>query len=94
MASEFLHEPAENRYTLTVDGEVATVLEYNTEGNSISLDHTFTPVTHRGRGYAGQLVEYAVNDIEQNTPLRILAGCSYVHEWFEKHPERKALLER
>ncbi|HYI34338.1 MAG TPA: GNAT family N-acetyltransferase [Glaciibacter sp.] len=95
MATEFAHEPDASRYTLLVDGELATVLEYKKNGsNTIALVHTFTPPPFRGKGYAGQLVEYAVNDIEQNTTLRILAGCSYVHEWFEKHEDRKQLLER
>ncbi len=95
MAIEFAHEPDASRYTLLVDGDLASVVEYKKNGsNAIALTHTFTPPPHRGKGYAGQLVEYVVNDIEQNTSLRILAGCSYVHEWFEKNEDRKVLLER
>jgi hypothetical protein len=92
--NEFIHEPDANRYTLMVDGNVGSVVEYNKNGNSIALTHTFTPPPSRGHGYAGQLVEYVVNDLEQNTSLRIVPACSYVHEWFEKHTDRKHLLER
>lgn len=94
MAIEIANEPDANRYTLTVDGTLACVLEYNKNGNAIAFTHTFTPPPFRGKGYAGQLVEYAVDDIEKNTTLRIVPACSYVHDWFEKHTERAGLLTR
>lgn len=94
MAQVFAHEPDARRYTLRIDGALACVVDYTVVQHSISLPRTFTVPTFRGRGFAGDLVEYAVNDIETTTELRIVPMCWYVGEWFDAHPERAGLLTR
>ena len=94
MAHEITHEPDANRYTLTVDGELVCVVDYSRNGNSISLTRTYTLPPHRGHGYAGELVEYVVNDIEKTSSARIVPSCWYVSDWFEKHTDRAELLTR
>ena len=92
MAIEFTHEPDAHRYTMHVDGDLASVLEYQDHGAGTVMHHTVTIPKFRGHGYAGQLVEYAVNDVETAGKGPITATCWYVAEWFDKHPERAALL--
>ncbi|MCU1443302.1 MAG: acetyltransferase [Cryobacterium sp.] len=94
MAHEITHEPDAFRYTLTFDGELACVVDYTVNGDAIALTRTYTPPSHRGHGYAGQLVEYVVNDIESTTDSKVVPSCSYVSDWFDKHPERSAMLTR
>ena len=91
---EFAHEPDASRYTLTVDGQLAALADYAINGNSISFHHTYTQPNYRGKGYAGEVVTYAVDDVEASTDLKIVPMCWYVAEWFEKHPERAGLLSR
>ncbi|HEY8281270.1 MAG TPA: GNAT family N-acetyltransferase [Leifsonia sp.] len=94
MATEFSNEEDANRYAMRIDGALAGVLDYSILGGSISLTRAFTVPAQRGKGLAAQLVEYAVNDIEATTTLKIVPMCWYVADWFESHPERAALLER
>lgn len=94
MGKQLLHEPDAKRYTLTVDGHLAAVADYAINGNSISLHHTFTQPHLRGKGYAAEVVEFAVDDVEANSSRRIVPMCWYVGQWFDEHPDREGLLTR
>ena len=91
---ELLHEPDAKRYTLMIDGHLAALAEYAINGNSISFHHTHTQPNMRGHGYAAEVVEFAVNDVEANSQRRIVPMCWYVAKWFDEHPERQHLLTR
>jgi len=88
----FAHETDANRYVLRIDGEITAVVDYVARGDSISFNHTFTNPAQRGKGYAGEIVEFAVDDVERSSTRYIIPMCWYVGEWFDKHPERAALL--
>ncbi len=92
MTTEFRHEPDARRYTMLVDGDVVSMLEYQDHGAGTVMHHTVTIPKYRGKGYAAELVEYAVNDVEAKGAGPITATCWYVSEWFDRHPERSALL--
>ena len=94
MSATFSHEPDASRYAMHLDGSLVAVLDYRTNGGQISFNHTFTNPVHRGKGFAGQLVEFAVDDVEKTTDLTIVPMCWYVGDWFAAHPERAALLSR
>lgn len=94
MSTRIAHEPDEQRYALHVDDKLGAVAEYRIQGNSISFTHTFTQPNMRGRGLAGQVVDFAIDDVESTTELRVIPMCWYVAQWFDAHPERKGLLER
>ena len=94
MSVELAHEPAASRYTLTVDGELAVVLDYKANDSAISMTRTFTVPSFRGQRLAAQLVEFAVDDIEAHDTRRIVPMCWYVADWFQAHGERGALLSR
>ncbi|MDN4613962.1 GNAT family N-acetyltransferase [Leifsonia sp. F6_8S_P_1B] len=94
MATEFSNETDANRYAMRMDGELVGVLDYRILGGSISLTRAFTAPHRRGHGYAAQLVEYAVDDIERRGDLTVVPMCWYVADWFDAHPERSGLLQR
>ncbi|CAN5149798.1 hypothetical protein BH09ACT5_BH09ACT5_07750 [soil metagenome] len=94
MGKQFAHEPDARRYTLSIDGHLAAVADYAINGNSISFHHTFTQPALRGKGYAGELVAFAVDDVEKTSTRRIVPMCWYVAQWFDDHPERGGLLNR
>ena len=94
MAREFSHDEDAHRYVLRVDGALVSAVDYVVNDNHISFTHTFTDPKQRGHGYAGEIVSYAVDDVEQNSGNRIVPMCWYVGKWFDEHPERAGLLER
>ncbi|TAM66111.1 MAG: N-acetyltransferase [Microbacteriaceae bacterium] len=94
MHPEFTHEPDARRYAMRIGAQLVCILDYRVNNNVISLTRSYTQPAQRGNGYAGQLVEYAVNDIEATTTYRIVPMCWYVAEWFEAHPSRAGVLER
>ena len=90
---ELIHEPDARRYVLRVDGDIASVLDYRVLGDSIAFTRTFTNPPYRGSGLAGELVAFAVDDVEANSSRRIVPSCWYVGEWFDRHPDRAGLLD-
>ena len=94
MTKTFANETDANRYVLRDGDELLAVLDYASNGQAISLTRAFTSPAHRGRGLAAEIVEHAVDDIEQASELRVIPMCWYVGEWFDKHPERASLLTR
>lgn len=92
MSKEFVHESENNRYVLKVDGQLASVVDYRTNEGVRAFTRTFTPPPARGKGYAAEIVEFAVNEVEKEGGLTISPVCWYVDEWFMKHPDRKHLL--
>ena len=94
MTKTFANEPDASRYALRDGDELLAVLDYATNGKAISLTRAFTSPAHRGRGLAAEITEFAVDDIEASSDLRVIPMCWYVGEWFDKHPERAELLTR
>ena len=88
------HEPDAKRYTLTIDGHLIALVDYAINGNSISFHHTYTQPQLRGNGYAGEVVAFAVDDVEANSTRRIVPMCWYVSQWFDENPGRQGLLTR
>jgi len=87
----FLHEPDAHRYTMHVDGELVSVAEYRDQGAGTVFPHTVTIPKFRGKGYADELVTFAIDDVEKRGALPIFPTCWYVAEWFDRHPERASL---
>jgi hypothetical protein len=55
---------------------------------------SFTSPPFRGRGLAGELVAFAVDDIEASSERSIVPMCWYVGQWFDQHPAKAHLLTR
>ena len=91
---DLAHEPDARRYVLRVAGDAVAVLDYAINGNQISFNHTYTKAPFRGRGFAAQLVGFAVDDVERNSSFRVVPMCWYVADWFDEHADRRGLLAR
>lgn len=94
MTKELVKEPDANRYSLRIDGDLASAVDYRVSGNSISFTHTFTDPKRRGQGLAAEIVKFAIDDVEATTEYRVVPMCWYVGEWFDQNPDRAALLSR
>lgn len=94
MARELVHDPAQRRYSLRIDGALVSAVDYVLNENHISFTHTFTDPRKRGQGLAAEVVQFAVDDVDTTTPYRIVPMCWYVAQWFDAHPDRAGLLTR
>ncbi|MBF4462568.1 MULTISPECIES: GNAT family N-acetyltransferase [unclassified Rathayibacter] len=83
-----------SRYELHLDGSLVGVLDYRENAGSVSLVRSFTSPPFRGRGLAGELVAWAVDDIERSGRGSVVPMCWYVGQWFDQHPEKAHLLAR
>jgi predicted GNAT family acetyltransferase len=73
------------RYELDVDGATAFA-EYRLAPGKVVITHTETPRVLRGRGIASRLVRGALEQIRADG-LKVVAGCGFVVDYLEKHPE-------
>jgi predicted GNAT family acetyltransferase len=89
----FTDEKDASRYTLHNGDALVSVLDYNDDGRSVAMTRAFTIPAFRGHGYAGELVERAVAQLEEAGDREIIPVCWYVAEWFEQHPERAGILK-
>ncbi len=79
-----------HRYELDVDGAVAFA-NYRLVPGTVIITHTETPPQLRGRGIASTLVRGALDQIRANG-LKVVAGCGFVVDYLDKHPEQRDLL--
>ncbi|MCI2958863.1 N-acetyltransferase [Agromyces atrinae] len=94
MSKRFAHEPDASRFAYYDDETLLSTLDYVEREGAISLTRAFTSPPQRGNGYAGDLVGWAVGQIESSSSRRIVPMCWYVGAWFDDHPEKAALLSR
>jgi predicted GNAT family acetyltransferase len=94
MGKTFANEPDASRYVMKIDDELVAVADYRIKGDAISFNHTFTNPKLRGKGYAREVVEFAMNDVEKTSDRSVVPMCWYVGKWFDEHPERAGLLTR
>lgn len=73
------------RFELDVGGATAFA-NYRLTPSAVIITHTETPSSLRGQGIASQLVEGALQLI-RTEGLKVVAGCSFVADYLDKHPE-------
>jgi len=78
--------PAENRFEIRADGELAGSAFYHLRGNQIAFTHTETDDRFRGHGVASYLVRAAL-DAARERHLAVLPYCPFVKSWIAEHPE-------
>lgn len=74
------------RFEALEGGELVSQIDYLIAGNVVSLTHTGTPAHQRGRGLAGKLVKYALDEIRANGQ-RVEPLCPYVASYIADNPE-------
>ena len=91
-ALAFAHEPDASRYTLRRGSDLVSVLEYRDDGRSVAMIRAYTVPTFRGHGYAAEVVDRAVAQLERAADRTVVPVCWYVADWFDAHPERAGIL--
>jgi predicted GNAT family acetyltransferase len=85
------HDPGRNRYELRLDGDVVGVADYRREGDQLVITHTGVDPHLRGRGLAGELIEFTLSDIRERH-LAVLPYCSFVSDYIARHREHLELV--
>ena len=86
------HDPEGHRYVLTLDGEQIGMAVYHDRGGRRLFVHTEVDPAHGGKGYAGQLVSFAIADVE-SAGVPIVPLCPYVARWLERHPGHESIVD-
>ena len=90
MGTTIVHNTAASRYEIYLDETLAGYADYYEADGVRDFSHTMTFPEFRGRGVAGQVVEFALNDT-RDAGCTIIPTCWYVAEYLGKHPEYAAL---
>jgi predicted GNAT family acetyltransferase len=82
---------AQSRFELDVGGALAFA-NYRLAPGKVIITHTETPRALRGRGIASTLVKGALELIRADG-LKVVAGCSFVMDYLDRHPEFADLVD-
>jgi len=90
MEPDIRHEPAQQRFSTSVDGHEAELL-YELRDGVVRIVHTGVPQAIGGRGVAGALVRKAL-DFARSQGYKVRPDCAYAAQYFQRHPELGTLL--
>lgn len=83
---EFRNNRAAFRYEALEGTELVSQIDYLIDGDVVSMTHTGTPPQHRGRGLAGKLARFALDDVcEQQQKVAPL--CPFIASFITENPE-------
>ena len=89
--TEVRDNPDKGQFEIVVDGKVAGLTQYQRRDGKAHFVHTEVGDEYEGQGLASKLVRGALDAArEWNEP--IVAECSYVAGWIDKHPDYQDLL--
>jgi predicted GNAT family acetyltransferase len=85
------HDQQGRRYLLAAGAAVLSEITYSVSGDAVIIEHTTTPVAHRGNGYAAELTGAALDDLRARG-LRLVPACPYTRAYLRRHPELQDLV--
>lgn len=84
---QIANHPERHRYELEIDGRKAAEIVYHMHGaGAIDLEHTVVQPGFEGRGLAGKIATFALEDA-RSRGLKVITTCSYIQGFLRKHPE-------
>jgi len=89
---EVVHNPAENRFETTIDGNLSK-LDYIQNGKNFVISHVGVHPSLRGQGVAGKIVEAGLEYARENS-FRVIPMCSYAAAYIRRHPEHADLTKQ
>ena len=83
--------PAQGRYELKADGELAAWAEYRRDGDVVRFTHTEVKEAYEGQGLASRLAAFAFDEARRQG-LRAVPQCPFMAGYVERHREYADLL--
>lgn len=84
--------PGAARYELRRGGELLAQLDYHLTGDRIALVHAETAPAHLGRGLAGRVTRFALDDARARG-RSVAPRCPFVADWIARHPDYADLIQ-
>jgi predicted GNAT family acetyltransferase len=88
---EVADHPEAQRYEVHVDGALAGFAEYQRVTGLISFTHTEVDPAFGGRGLAGRLARFSLDEA-RGAGLGVLPFCPFYRSWIRKHPDYRDLV--
>ena len=88
---EITDNPDASRFEAHVGEELAGILEYVIKRNRIALVHTEVVPAFEGRGIAGRLAKFGLDEARRRE-LGVIVICPYVRRYLERHPEERDIV--
>lgn len=85
------HNEVGSRYEGRIGTELVGVVDYLLQGGIVVVTHTGTETRWRGRGIAGRLTRFVLDDIRARG-RRVRPGCPYTADYLDRHPDDQDLL--
>jgi len=85
-ALDLAWDDAGNRYTGSVEGRFAAIVETAPSGRLVIFTHTQTDPSFEGQGVASQLVRWALDDVRARG-LHVVPVCPFVKSYIAKHED-------
>jgi predicted GNAT family acetyltransferase len=86
------NETSEQRWVAELDGRLAGFAMYETTGDTITFTHTVVDEDFEGRGVGSALARAALDDVRREGSAKVVAQCSFIAGWIDKHPDYQDLL--
>jgi len=86
MASEVRDNIAQHRFELPINGEAMAVAYYKIEDGRVVLTHTEVPAEFSGQGIASRLAR-GIFELLRSSGRKAILKCSFMGEYFARHPE-------
>ncbi|RYY69010.1 MAG: N-acetyltransferase [Chitinophagaceae bacterium] len=87
---ELTDNEAENRYEMSFENTISFI-EYEKEGDNISLLHTEVDPSLEGRGVGTAIVEKVLKAIEEKG-LQLIPLCPFVVAYIKRHPDWERII--
>lgn len=91
--TELVKNADAHRYELWLDGRRVSLADYVERDGVVVIPHTETLPAFGGRGLAGQLVRFALEDIRAHD-RHVDPVCPFVSDYIRQNPEYADLLVR
>ncbi len=78
--------PKQQRYEISVEGELAGFVQYRAKPGLIALIHTEVDDRFEGQGLGGRLIAHALDDARAQG-LAVLPFCPFANAYIQRHPE-------
>jgi predicted GNAT family acetyltransferase len=90
---EFVHDEAQSRYELRIDGQVAAQAQYRRQGDAVCFTHTEVDSAYEGQGLGSKLAAQALDDVKSRG-LKAVPQCSFIRGYIERHEKEYGELVR
>ncbi|MDG6095482.1 N-acetyltransferase [Acetobacter sp. AN02] len=87
---EIRDNPGASRFETEAEGHLC-VIDYRSGDGTITFVHTEVPEAVSGRGIAGALARFALDQAREKN-LKVVSLCSYITTWIRRHPDYADLL--